>query len=186
VNDNDKFLQKVAESHAALGISPAYRESTTLDLCPEPEFLVDTEPDYYGRPQRLTPAACDAWQSMRQAAAEEGVVLHLISAFRSLKYQHDLLRAKIGAGRSLEEVLQVNAAPGYSQHHTGCAIDIGTENCPALEQEFEKTAAFQWLVDNAESFGFVLSYPPDNPAGIAYEPWHWCFVATISDPTEQP
>ena len=77
----------------------------------------------------------------------------------------------------LVDILRVNAAPGYSEHHTGRAIDLGTIGCRALEEEFELTEAFAWLENNAAHFQFSLSYPRNNPSGVIYEPWHWCFQA---------
>ena len=112
---------------------------------------------------------------MKTAAAEQGVSLFLISAFRSLQYQHDLIAGKLQKGRSLKQILAVNAAPGFSEHHSGCAVDLGTTDCDALVEEFENTEAFQWLEENSGSFGFVMSYPRDNPHGLVYEPWHWCY-----------
>ena len=159
----------------SLGIPADYADSCKLPLCQEPAELVPTEPDFYQRPQTLTPAALAAWQSMKQAAAESGVEIFLISAFRSLQYQHELIESKLQKGRSLTEILTVNAAPGFSEHHTGRAVDLGTSGCPALVEEFENTLAFQWLATNAKRFGFQLSYPRDNASGIGYEPWHWCF-----------
>ena len=78
----------------------------------------------------------------------------------------------------MQEILRVNAAPGFSEHHTGRAVDIGTQDCEVLEEVFEKTSEFKWLQENAECFGFSMSYPRDNTAGFAYEPWHWCFKST--------
>jgi len=141
----------------------------------EPSDLVDTELDYYQRPQKLTTSAHKAWLSMKLAAESEGVSLYLISAFRSIEYQRNLLEKKLADGRQLPEILTVNAAPGYSEHHTGRAVDLGTKDCLALEVKFEKTDAFQWLTIRAVDFGFVMSYPEGNQYGIAYEPWHWCF-----------
>ncbi len=138
-------------------------------------MLEDTEADFYGRPQQLTPVAKQAWQEMKSAAAQQGVVIHLISAFRGFEYQYQLLKRKLDAGEALNEILTVNAAPGYSEHHTGRAIDIGTIDSPALEVEFENTPAFDWLCANAADFGFSMSYPRNNPLGIDYEPWHWCY-----------
>ena len=114
---------------------------------------------------------------MKAAAAGDGVVIHLISAYRDIDYQCQIFKRKLDAGLQLASILQVNAAPGYSEHHTGRAVDLGTEDCPALETEFEKTPAFKWLSANAGEYGFVMSYPKDNPLGISYEPWHWCFKA---------
>ena len=73
---------------------------------------------------------------------------------------------------------EVSAPPGYSEHHTGYAIDIGDGNAPTtnLETDFASTAAFRWLEQNALKYSFELSFPPDNPQGVSYEPWHWRFV----------
>ena len=161
--------------HEALGISEDFYQECLLPLCEEPQVLVDTEPDYYGRPQQLTPEAFAAWTAMRTAAAENGVTIHLISAYRDFTYQFELIKRKLESGQDLARILRVNAAPGFSEHHTGRAVDIGTLNCPALEEEFEDTAAFSWLSQHASSFGFSLSYPRNNDLGICYEPWHWCF-----------
>jgi D-alanyl-D-alanine carboxypeptidase len=87
------------------------------------------------------------------------------------------VRAKIEKGLSLESILCVSAPPGYSEHHSGRAIDLTTNGVRPLEQEFEHTDAFQWLSTNAGRFGFALSFPPNNRYGYAYEAWHWCFEA---------
>lgn len=174
------FQERVLALHRELGIPVSYAEQCGLPLYPEPEHLVATEADYYGRPQRLVPEAFRAWTAMKQAAAKAGVTLHLISAFRDVQYQCQLIRAKLEKGQCLEQILSVNAAPGFSEHHSGRAIDVGTDGCPALVEEFENTEAYQWLVEHAQAFGFRLSYPRDNPHGIAFEPWHWCFKKSDS------
>jgi D-alanyl-D-alanine carboxypeptidase len=128
-----------------------------------------------GRDKLLTPAAARAWLSMRDAAARDGVTLLLVSAFRSAEFQAALLRARLAKGESIERALQVNAPPGYSEHHTGRAIDIGTPGCGGLDEAFENTAAYAWLEREAKSYGFTMSYPRNNAQGYLYEPWHWCF-----------
>lgn len=171
----DQFNRRVLELHEALGISENYARACKLPPCREPVKLVDTELDFYQRPQKLTAAAFEAWTAMKTAATEQGFSLFLISAFRGLQYQHDLISRKLREGRTLEQVLAVNAAPGFSEHHTGRAIDLGTLGCDAVTLEFENTNAFQWLKENAAGFDFYMSYPHDNDYGIDYEPWHWCF-----------
>lgn len=175
------FHQRVMAVHESLGIPADYAARCGLPLVEEPPELVLTEPDYYGREQRLTPRAYQAWCAMRQAAADEGVSIHLISAFRSLEYQQQLIERKIQNGQSIDTILAVNAAPGFSEHHSGRAIDVGTPNCDALVEAFEHTEAYAWLQRRAAEFGFSLSFPRDNPHGIAYEPWHWCFEKTDSE-----
>ncbi|MCB1581576.1 MAG: D-alanyl-D-alanine carboxypeptidase family protein [Xanthomonadales bacterium] len=137
--------------------------------------LEDVGKDCFDRPAKLHPKAKQAWQSMKNAATGAGIDLQLVSAYRSLKYQANLLQNKINDGQMLEDILRINAAPGHSEHHTGCAIDITTEDFMPLETEFEESPAFIWLVNHAQQFGFHLSYPKDNPQGFIYEPWHWCY-----------
>jgi D-alanyl-D-alanine carboxypeptidase len=113
---------------------------------------------------------------MRDAARADGVELLLVSAYRSVVYQTVLVQRKLARGLTLDEILRVNAAPGYSEHHSGRALDVTTPGSPPAEESFEATPAFAWLMRRASEFGFRLSYPRGNPHGILYEPWHWFFV----------
>lgn len=126
---------------------------------------------------RLTIPATAAWHRMQSAAADNGIVLLPLSGFRSVARQTEIIREKLAAGQSLLDILRVIAAPGYSEHHTGRALDIGTPDDPPMEEEFALTAAYRWLNNHAGSFGFHLSYPRDNPHGIVFEPWHWLWSA---------
>ena len=128
-----------------------------------------------GRDKFLVPAAGAAWIAMRDAAARDGIALQLISAFRSIEFQAALIRGKLAKGLPIAEILRLNAPPGYSEHHSGRAVDVGDGATPALDEAFEATPAFAWLVAQAARFGFRLSYPRDNGEGYRYEPWHWCW-----------
>ena len=112
---------------------------------------------------------------MRDAASTNDVDLQVVSAFRSADYQLGIIERKLARGQSVAEILHVSAAPGYSEHHSGRALDLTTPGFVALEEEFETSSAFAWLRANAGRFGFTLSYPRGNPHAIAYEPWHWCW-----------
>jgi zinc D-Ala-D-Ala carboxypeptidase len=146
-----------------------------LSFQPEAQELVTAEVDDRGREHRLTPAAAGAWREMRTAAHGEGVAIMIVSAFRGIERQAEIIRAKLARGLLIEDILKVSAPPGYSEHHSGRALDVTTEGVQALELEFEETTAFKWLGENAARFGFRLSFPRDNSSGYAYEPWHWCF-----------
>ena len=169
-----KYKREIDGLHRALGIDADYRLHSPLPLQIVPDELVATEADCFGRPQQLTPAAHRAWTAMKRDAAGQGVAMFLVSAFRSPRYQHDLIARKLAKGQSIKQILAVNAAPGYSEHHTGRALDIGAPDCEVITEAFEHTPAFHWLADNAEGYGFLMSYPRGNKFGIAYEPWHWC------------
>ena len=165
------------ELHEELGIPEDYGLDDARPAFAEAEVLVDVGPNIVGRMQRLAPEAAMAWAAMRAAAAADGIALLLVSGFRSIDYQARLFRKKINAGQSLGEILAVNAAPGFSEHHTGRAVDVATPGSRPLTEEFEHSDAFEWLSGHAGQFGFVMSYPRDNEAGFVFEPWHWAFCA---------
>jgi D-alanyl-D-alanine carboxypeptidase len=162
---------------AALGIDPDYAQRHDLAPIAEPRRLAFAGRDRYHRPLWLLPAVARAWQAMQAAAQAQGVSLVAISGFRSHAYQLGIFRRKQARGLSIAQILAVNAAPGFSEHHGGFALDIGTVGEPPAETTFEHTQAFAWLCANAARFGFTLSYPRDNPHGIVYEPWHWAHRA---------
>ena len=180
MKDVDPFIVHVQSIHRELGIPDAYVQACGLSPCPEPDALVATELDHFQRPQRLTPEAFSAWTAMKSAAAADGVSLWLLSAYRSIDYQRQLIARKLAAGQTIDNILKVNAAPGFSEHHTGRAVDIGTADCEPLTEAFEGTPAFAWLSAHAATFGFTLSYPRGNPWGIDYEPWHWCHQLAVA------
>ncbi|RDZ29136.1 M15 family metallopeptidase [Lysobacter silvisoli] len=171
-------LDRLEERLHALGLdADGYGERTGLDLVPEPDRLAYAGHDRYRRPLWLHPLAARAWSHLHEAALRDGVVLEAISGYRSHDYQLGIFERKLARGQSVEQILTVNAAPGYSEHHSGLALDIGAPDQPPAEESFETTAAFAWLREHAPGRGFVMSYPRDNPHGIVYEPWHWKFLA---------
>jgi D-alanyl-D-alanine carboxypeptidase len=141
--------------------------------------LVDVGPNLVGHMQRLAPDAADRWRRMAEAAGSDGIRLLIASGFRDAEYQAGLIRRKLDAGQDIEDILKVVAAPGFSQHHTGCAIDIATPGSRPLTEEFDGTDAFAWLIENAISHGFSMTYPRDNAHGFIYEPWHWALNGDI-------
>lgn len=163
--------------HQELGIPEDYGQTGALPRFDEALDLVEVGPNLVGRMQRLTSGSARQWQAMVAAAAGDRVALMIVSGYRSIEYQGGLIRQKLDAGQAISEILAVSAAPGYSEHHTGRAVDIATPGSRPLTEEFETTEAYRWLAENAANFGFSLSYPRDNPYGFVYEPWHWSTIA---------
>lgn len=159
----------------SLGIPTTYASTCGMPLQQECTSLVDTELDVFGRQPRLETRTFAAWTAMKGAAAGTGIELQLVSAFRSIAYQKELFQRKLARGDSIDMILAVNAAPGFSEHHTGRALDIGCPGYAHLEVEFEQSPAFAWLMSHATGFGFHLSFPRGNSYGVQYEPWHWCY-----------
>jgi D-alanyl-D-alanine carboxypeptidase len=167
-------LHRLHERLDALGIDETdYTARTGLDLVAEPDRLAFAGYDRYRRALWLRIDAARHWLRMRDHAMRDGVVLEAISGYRSHDYQLGIFERKRARGLAVDEILAVNAAPGFSEHHSGQALDIGTPDEPPAEESFEATPAFAWLQEHAGGFGFALSYPRGNPNGIVYEPWHW-------------
>ncbi|MGP1384672.1 MAG: M15 family metallopeptidase [Thainema sp.] len=124
-------------------------------------------------------AAAEKLDQMIAAANVDGVNLMVISGFRTFEDQRYLFfDVKAERGQTSQDRAEVSAPPGYSEHHTGYAVDFADGYYPDtdLQIDFEDTPAFRWLEDNAAYYGFELSFPRDNEQGISYEPWHWRFV----------
>jgi D-alanyl-D-alanine carboxypeptidase len=161
------------ELFADLGIPPDYGRNPRRPIYSDATELEDVEPNIVGKPQRLEPSTARSWQKMKQTAALAGVQLLLVSGFRSIRQQADLFRQKLAAGQEIEAILRVNAAPGFSEHHTGRAVDIATPGTRPLTAEFENSKAFGWLTANGGTFGFTMPYGRGNAFGFEFEPWHW-------------
>ena len=176
---SDPYQSQIQALLLDLGITAEVLGQRKLALHREPETLVDVPGSGAAQDAastyRLTPAACRAWLAMQEDAQADAIPLALVSAFRSVERQCEIIAAKLAQGQAIAEILASVAPPGYSEHHTGRAIDIGTSEEAALEEVFETTASYAWLKEHAQAFGFVMSYPRNNPEGFVFEPWHWCY-----------
>ncbi|MES2181532.1 MAG: M15 family metallopeptidase [Pseudomonadota bacterium] len=161
---------------AALGISSELITARGLRECEEATTLEIAEVGAEGRNHLLIPLAARAWRLLKAAALDDGIDLFIVSAFRSIDRQAEIVRRKLETGEILENILTASAPPGFSEHHTGRAVDLSTSGSQALEVEFDQTAAYIWLTEHAAKFGYYLTYPIGNSWGYQYEPWHWCFT----------
>jgi len=170
-------MTRLLDLHRELGIPLNYEPTCGLPLQTEAEEsaleTIATTDD--GTEIRLVVAAAAAWRALETAARHDGIILAPVSGFRSVDRQGEIIRRKQQAGVSLANILRSVAAPGYSEHHTGRALDFVTPGETSLEESFAHTPAFHWLGQHAHRFGFHLSYPRVNPHGIVFEPWHWCW-----------
>ena len=166
---NAYLLSKLRE----LGIEEYHLKNYKLSEQKECGKLVEAEQDIFGRVQLMSPKTLSCWQKLKRAAKKDNIEIQLVSAFRSIDYQYNLIMKKLKNGGELSAILKVNAIPGFSEHHTGHAIDLSTTECVPLSEEFELTTAFEWLQKNAKTYQFSMSFPRSNNRGISYEPWHW-------------
>ncbi len=124
-----------------------------------------------------------SYNLMKEAAMADGIDLILLSGYRSHSLQEEIFfDIKSDRNQTAIERARVSAPPGYSEHSTGFAIDIGdkTRRETDFEVSFESTRAFRWLIKHAAKYHFTLSFPKDNSQGVSYEPWHWRFEGTAN------
>ena len=120
-------------------------------------------------------------KEMQDDAEKDGVYLVFLSGYRSIKLQKQIFYSlKSIRNQIASERARVSAPPGYSEHSTGFAIDIGDayEREADFEESFENTSAFKWLKNNAAKYHFRLSFDKDQ-TNVDYEPWHWRYEGSI-------
>lgn len=127
----------------------------------------------------MQPVAASALRKLQRAAVADGVLVVPVSGFRTLGHQHRLFYD--GAAENSQTLAQrafTCAPPGFSEHHTGYALDLGdgAYEESKLNLKFKDTKAYRWLAKNAARFHFELSFPDGNRQKVSYEPWHWRFV----------
>ena len=111
--------------------------------------------------------------NLLSVAQKDGMDLKIISAYRSFGEQSILKGAytvNYGSGANT-----FSADQGYSEHQLGTTIDFTTTSIGASFSGFSKTKEYEWLVQNAYKYGFIISYSKDNTY-YQFEPWHWRFV----------
>ncbi len=136
--------------------------------------------------QQLETEAAQAFRTMVQAAAEEKIKLSLGSGYRDELTQDNLFQKLVERytmqGYTQEEAeaiaWTVSEKAGYSEHHTGYAADIVTDDYPVQDSEFAKSKAYAWLVRYAPDYGFILRYPEERQVATGHieQPWHWRYV----------
>jgi zinc D-Ala-D-Ala carboxypeptidase len=128
---------------------------------------------------KLTFAAADAFKRMVDEAGKDGTQVYLQSGYRPYDLQDKLYGYYI-ENQGQSEADSYSAKPGYSEHQTGLAVDVGgtsNQGCN-VKPCFAETSEASWLNDNAHKYGFILRYPKGKQAvtGYEYEPWHFRYV----------
>ncbi|MEX0914982.1 MAG: GNAT family N-acetyltransferase [Wenzhouxiangellaceae bacterium] len=178
-DEASEWEQKIASVHRELGIPANYGVKHRLKSVKDAARKVSVGLDIFDRDTELSAEAADAWKAMKADARRHDVELQLVSGFRGMHYQAELIRKKLAASQPMERILRVTAAPGYSEHHSGNAVDITAPGITPLSQEFSLSRAYEWLKSQARLYGFRESFPNHNRHGLEWEPWHWCYRETF-------
>jgi D-alanyl-D-alanine carboxypeptidase len=141
----------------------------------EPEDLIELQNGNYRVSRnglKLRQAASAALLEMALAARNEGVTLVVSSTYRSESYQKTVYE-RIVREEGREQADRESARPGHSQHQSGLVVDFGS-----ITDEFAGTSAGRWLLKNANTFGWSLSFPDgyESVTGYRWECWHYRYV----------
>ena len=174
-----------------VGVELPEGEWSMILLNPWNSIEEDLDIELKGVGRKVDARIAEVVKKLIRDAKSDGVSIKCQSGFRDIEYQTGLFERKVErlmrTGLTEEEARKQAAAvvaiPGTSEHHTGLAIDFTTEGMSSLTEEFAKTKAFSWLMENGYKYGFIMRYPEDKMhiTGIIYEPWHWRYVGpTVS------
>ncbi len=140
----------------------------------EPDDLVVIDSNYRNDEVQMgSKVAVDAFKEMYRAAAKEGLGLVINSAYRSYETQEELCETyRLLYGDNY--VKKYVSLPGFSEHQTGLAFDIGSTS----SNVFAESSEYQWMLNNAYKFGFILRFTKsgENITGFRNEPWHYRYV----------
>ena len=141
-------------------------------LIAEPSDLVKLPQNltYQDRNIYVLPEVREALIRMAEAAEGDGARIVVASGFRSVGYQEVIIKRRLDRGQDIGTVFRYVAPPGYSEHHTGRALDLSPGGVL-----FGRTDTYRWLTENAGKFGFIESIPKDSANGEDWEPWHWYY-----------
>ncbi len=119
--------------------------------------------------------AKEMFEQLSSDAAKLGYKIIATSTYRTYDYQKDLYNFYV-KDKGLDYADKCSARPGHSEHQTGLAVDVEGSN--ASYDDFEKSKEFNWMMENAHKYGFILRYPKgkEHITGFKYEPWHYRYI----------
>lgn len=125
----------------------------------------------------MTENTMKAYEKMMYAAEAEGVFLKVNYGYRSCKHQEVLIAESIRKN-GLEATMKTAAPVGFSEHHTGMALDVvGRRNEEGVFVSSNRDA-WNWLRNNCFKFGFMIKNlkGKEHITGTKYEPWHIRYI----------
>lgn len=151
-----------------------------LDKDYKPSDLERINGDYFingnSKVSYLRKDARDAFERLSADSIKNNTPVYGQSAYRSYKKQSILYNSAVES-YGKEKAMLDTARPGHSEHQTGLAIDVSSNKTGNM-LDFENTDSFNWMVNNAHKYGFILRYPKgkENIHGYIYEAWHYRYV----------
>jgi D-alanyl-D-alanine carboxypeptidase len=171
-NRDYAYYTHVQQSDTSLNELLLVNKYYQLDASYVPNDLISVSP--YGT-VKMVKIAADAFISLCDAANNEGYTIIGISGYRSYSTQENLYNRYLKKDPQWR-VDTYSARAGFSEHQSGLAIDVSSNNQDILT--FEMSNSFQWMKDHAHLYGFILRYQKgkEDISGYKYEPWHYRYV----------
>lgn len=138
--------------------------------------------NFQGEEFKVEKTTLEHFEALRDDLLLEGIDIELDSTYRDIDGQIDVWEWFRSEGYSDEYCFSHLAIPGFSEHHTGLAIDIGIIKDGVFINDNDEMIAereiFALIHERLADHGFILRYPPDREAstGYNYEPWHFRYV----------
>lgn len=140
-----------------------------------PEDIETIDIKYSNEGKMLKKVAKEAFEKLSSDALKLGYKIVAVSAYREFSYQENLFNYYVEKYGE-DYALNCSAKAGHSEHQTGLAVDVmGSNNS---YDDFELSDEFEWMINNAHKYGFILRYPKNKEkvTGFKYEPWHYRYV----------
>ena len=127
--------------------------------------------------QRAAEIVVNKFEEMRNKVLEElNVHLMVNSSYRPYSEQNELYTERKNLWGQKQADMYA-ARPGHSEHQTALSIDITSLEHP-YDTQFMESEEYNWLLNNAHKYGFILRYPKGKSdiTGYSNESWHFRYV----------
>ena len=175
VGANQEWYENIKETDMSKGTTILVNKFHSINnYAPEDLEKVNIQFAYSGHTIRKE--VNEAYNDMANQAKKEGIQLIVSSSYRSYEKQESIYKDfYYSKGQTYADSYAARA--GHSEHQTGLALDIFSPDGTTLTT-FENTDAYQWLLNNAHNYGFILRYPKDKTylTGYEYESWHFRYL----------
>lgn len=175
MNLDYKFYENIKPSPSKYSNNVLVNKYYYLDNSYIPKNLTYISKDYSTKTIQVTKDTNIAFEKLVEDAKKNNLTIVAISGYRSYYYQENLYNNYV-ENDSKEKADTYAARPGHSEHQTGLTIDVSNGELPFTR--FDETEEFNWMVNNAHNYGFILRYKKDteNITGYSYESWHYRYV----------
>lgn len=132
----------------------------------------------YGVSRPIDKRIKEPLEELVDAAKQDGIDMHIVSAYRSFNKQSNVFNKKIKKVKSIDKALEFVALPGSSEHQLGICADVSYDNWQGINQHFENTKQGKWIKENCYNHGFIIRYLRgyEKITSYLYEPWHIRYI----------